>query len=93
MRCGGFQKISNLTQEHDDIVGKVRQEIKDKIERTEDYPYFKIVEGHQQVVAGLNYIFKILVDLETQECLWIKIYQSLDGVLSLSQVGKNREEV
>ncbi len=93
MRCGGFQQIANLTPEHDEIVGKVRQEIKDKMERTEDYPDFKIVEGHQQVVAGLNYMFKILVHLETQEYLWIKIYQSLDGVLSLSQVGKNRDEV
>ena len=93
MRCGGFQQIADLTQEHDEIISKVRQEINDKMLRTEDYVDFKIVEGHQQVVAGLNYLFKIVVDLETQECLWVKIYQSLDGVLSLSQVGKNREEV
>tara|TARA_B100000902_G_C27286323_1_gene904609 strand:+ start:523 stop:771 length:249 start_codon:yes stop_codon:yes gene_type:complete len=69
MICGGYsnEKI------HDDESNEVFESIKNNIK----YSYVKVISYKTQIVNGINYILKIL--LENEELLFVKVYKDLNN--------------
>lgn len=69
MICGGYsnEKI------HDDESKEVFESIKHNIK----YSYVKVISYKTQIVNGINYILKIL--LENEELLFVKVYKDLNN--------------
>ena len=60
MKCGGFNK-TEITDEHINIINNKKDEIEKILiakGRNGKIEYFEISELQQQVVAGINYLFK-----------------------------------
>ena len=69
MICGGYsnEKI------HDDESNEVFESIKNNIK----YSYVKVISYKTQIVNGINYILKIL--LENEKLLFVKVYKDLNN--------------
>ena len=88
MKCGGFND-SEICQEHLDIINSKRDEIEDiliKKGRNGKIEHFEVLELQQQVVAGMNYIFKIKLQKEGDECVNVRIYKSLCDEISIHSI-------
>lgn len=69
MICGGFSN----EKLHDDESKEVFESIKDNIK----YSYVRVISYKTQIVNGINYIIKIL--LENNKFLFVKIYKDLNN--------------
>ncbi len=87
MRCGGFRPVEKVTLEHQEIVDRFKDVITEQLKtngRNGSPQYFKVLEVQHQVVAGLNYLFKIQLQENGTECVFVKIYKSLQDEFTLS---------
>ena len=84
MKCGGFND-SEICQEHLDIINSKRDEIENILIK-EEMRHFEVLELQQQVVAGMNYIFKIKLQKEGDECVNVRIYKSLCDEISIHSI-------
>jgi len=92
MQCGGFCK-TELKTEHLTLVTTQQIEIEKRlIERGRNgkIEYFEILEVKQQVVAGMNFIFKIKIQKDGEECIFVKIFQDLQTNVYLIDVHHNK---
>ena len=82
MQCGGFSKIAEINGEHLEIANSKRAEIEQLLNvdgdcRIDKIEHFEVLEVHQQVVAGMCYLFKIKLQEDGDECAFVKIFQDL----------------
>ena len=88
MKCGGFND-SEICQEHLDIINSKRDEIEDiliKKGRNGKIEHFEVLKLQQQVVAGVNYIFKIKLQKEGNECVNVRIHKNLCDEISIHSI-------
>ena len=88
MKCGGFND-SEICQEHLDIINSKRDEIEDmliKKGRNGKIEHFEVLNLQQQVVAGINYIFKIKLQKEGDEVIHVKIYKNLCNEINIHSI-------
>ena len=88
MKCGGFSN-TEITNEHINIVTSKRDEIEKTLisnGRNGKIEYFEVLELQQQVVAGINYLFKIKLQKNDDEHIQVRIYKNLDNVVSIHSV-------
>ena len=93
MKCGGFSKV-DATPELIELVHKLKSDLSlILIEegRNGSLEYLELVEAHQQVVAGLNYWFKIKLQENGRECVFIKVYRDLQNNLTIHEVVHNKD--
>ena len=48
--------------------------------------YFEVLELQQQVVAGINYLFKIKLQKDGDEHIQVRIYKNLDNEINIHSV-------
>ena len=88
MKCGGFND-SEICQEHLDLINSKRDEIEDiliKKGRNGKIEHFELLELQQQVVAGMNYIFKIKLQEKGDEVIHVRIYKNLCNEISIHSI-------
>lgn len=81
MKCGGFSK-TEITDEHLNIINKKKDEIEKiliSIGRNGKIEYFEVLELQQQIVSGINYLFKIKLQKNGDEHLQVRIYKNLNN--------------
>lgn len=81
MKCGGFYK-TEITDEHINIINNKKDEIEKILisrGRNGKIEYFKVLELQQQVVAGINYLFKIKLQKDSNEHVQVRIYKNLNN--------------
>ena len=81
MKCGGFNK-TEITDEHINIINNKKDEIEKILiskGRNGKIEYFEISELQQQVVSGINYLFKIKLQKNGDEHVQVKIYKNLNN--------------
>lgn len=81
MKCGGFNK-TEITDEHINIINNKKDEIEKILisrGRNGKIEYFKVLELQQQVVAGINYLFKIKLQKDSNEHVQVRIYKNLNN--------------
>lgn len=81
MKCGGFSK-TEITDEHINIINSKKDEIEKILisrGRNGKIEYFEVLELQQQVVAGINYLFKIKLQKDGDEHIQVRIYQNLSN--------------
>ena len=93
MKCGGYTKVVA----NPDLIELVNI-LKDDLElslieegRNGKIETLEIVEVHQQVVAGLNYWFKLKLQENGNECVFIKVYKDLGGNLTINEIITNKK--
>jgi len=96
MKCGGFSKVE-ATSELVELI-KVVETLKPDLEsrliqkgRNGTLEYLELIEAHQQGVAGLNYWFKVKVQENGRECVFIKVYRDLKNNLTIQEISHNKE--
>tara|TARA_B100000902_G_C26965117_1_gene742482 strand:- start:185 stop:457 length:273 start_codon:yes stop_codon:yes gene_type:complete len=88
MKCGGFS-YAELNEEHLNIINSKRDEIEKMLitkGRNGRIEHFEVLELQQQVVAGMNYLFKIKIQKDGDECIQVRIYKSLDNQTSIHSI-------
>lgn len=88
MKCGGFSK-TEITDEHINIINNKKDEIEKILiskGRNGKIEYFEILELQQQVVAGINYLFKIKLQKNGDEHIQVRIYKNLSNEISIYSV-------
>lgn len=81
MKCGGFSK-TEITDEHINIINNKKDEIEKILisrGRNGKIEYFEVLELQQQVVAGINYLFRIKLQKDGNEHVKVRIYKNLDN--------------
>ena len=81
MKCGGFNK-TEITDEHINIINNKKDEIEKILisrGRNGKIEYFEVLELQQQVVAGINYLFRIKLQKDGNEHVKVRIYKNLDN--------------
>lgn len=74
MKCGGFGKDKSPTSEEHELLNSLKSEIEEKLSKTFN-DSFEIISFQTQVVAGLNYIFK--VKCNEDEYIHVKVCKPL----------------
>ena len=87
MQCGGFCK-TELTPEYRMALNTKRNEIETQLEKAFDQ--FETLEVKHQVVAGMNLIFRIKTQKEGEECIFVKLFRDLQGVVHLVDIHSNK---
>ncbi|XP_067402452.1 stefin-C-like isoform X3 [Emydura macquarii macquarii] len=92
---GDFSETKPATPEIQEIADQVKSELEEKENKT--YPVFVAIEYRSQVVAGMNYLIKVSICNSTDECVHLKVFQSLPHEnqgprLSDYQTGKTKED-
>lgn len=66
--------------------------IRPSLEANRDAPFgaFEPLLVATQVVAGMNYFFKILVDAEERKCIHVRVYRDLHGNTNVHSVLDNK---
>ena len=85
MKCGGFTKTI-ITSEH---INSKRDEIEKMLiikGRNGKIEYFEVLELQQQVVAGINFLFKIKIQKNSDEYIQVRIHKNLDNEISIHSV-------
>ncbi|CAH2218803.1 cystatin-A [Pelobates cultripes] len=84
---GGFGETQPATPEVQDIC----DEIKPTVEREagENYAIFKAIKFKKQLVNGINY--QIQVSTGGDNCIFLKVYKTFGGELSLSNYQTNKK--
>jgi len=88
MKCGGFSN-TEVNEEHIDIINSKRDEIENiliKKGRNGKIEHFELLELQQQVVAGMNYIFKIKLQEKGDEVIHVRIYKNLCNEISIHSI-------
>ena len=88
MKCGGFTNTI-ITSEHINIINSKRDEIEKMLiikGRNGKIEYFEILELQQQVVAGINFLFKIKIQKNSDEYIQARIHKNLDNEISIHSV-------
>jgi hypothetical protein len=88
MKCGGFS-YAELNEEHLNIINSKRDEIEKMLitrGRNGKIEHFEVVEFQQQVVAGMNYLFKIKLQKDGDERIYVRIYKSLSNETSIHSI-------
>ena len=88
MKCGGFTKTI-ITSEHINIINSKRDEIEKMLiikGRNGKIEYFEVLELQQQVVAGINFLFKIKIQKNSDEYIQVRIHKNLDNEISIHSV-------
>jgi len=88
MKCGGFSN-SEIKEEHLNIISSKKEEIETmliKKGRNGKIEHFEVVDIQQQVVAGMNYIFKIKLQKDGDEHVNVRIYKNLNNDTSIHSV-------
>ncbi|OCT93614.1 cystatin-A [Xenopus laevis] len=81
-KAGGLSEVREPTAEDQKLADKVKEDVVKKIGR--NVSTFKVVQVSTQVVAGINYFFKVKVG--SVEFIHIRIYEDLQGNVKLSNV-------
>lgn len=84
--CGGFSDLHCPSVEVQGICDKVRAEVEGKV--GSPFPKYELKAYKQQVVAGMNFNVKILVDED--KYLHLKIYRNLQQEVSLTHFKHNQ---
>lgn len=88
MKCGGFSN-AEITSEHMNIISSKRDEIEKMLisnGRNGKIEYFEVLEIQQQVVAGINYLFKIKLQKDGDEHIQVRIYKNLNNEISIHSI-------
>lgn len=88
MKCGGFSD-TEVNDDHLQIVNSKRAEIEDiliKKGRNGKIEHFEVLELKQQVVAGMNYLFRIKLQKDGDESILVRIYKSLTGEITIHSI-------
>ncbi|XP_039353079.1 stefin-C-like [Mauremys reevesii] len=72
---GGWSETFSATPEVQGIVDKVKPQLEEKDNKP--YPVLVAITYKTQVVAGTNYLIKVSVSNSTDECVHLKVFQSL----------------
>ena len=88
MKCGGFNK-TKINKDHIQLIDNLKNEI--EVSDNEIVKEFEILEVEQQVVAGINYRFKIKTPNTDNKCFFLKVYKDLHNQTSISSIIKNKE--
>ncbi|XP_039376430.1 stefin-C-like [Mauremys reevesii] len=72
---GGFTETKPATPEVQEIADQVKPQLEEKDKKP--YPVFVAITYKSQVVAGTNYLIKVSVSNSTDECVHLKVFQSL----------------
>ncbi|XP_052411740.1 cystatin-B-like [Carassius gibelio] len=90
--CGGWTDIRLFDPEMKKICSELRPEIEKTVGT--DFKIFIPVVWSSQVVAGTNYMFKVLVDVDGDgECVHALIFQALPcygGGLSVTDIQRHK---
>ncbi|XP_063302199.1 cystatin-B-like [Pelobates fuscus] len=84
---GGFGETQPATPEVQDICDKIKPTVEERA--GENYAIFKVTEFRKQLVNGVNYEMK--VSTGGDNCVFLKVYQTFGGELSLSAYRTNRK--
>ncbi|XP_075760537.1 stefin-C-like [Pelodiscus sinensis] len=92
---GGYTESKPATPEIQKIVDQVKSQLEEKENVT--YEFFKAVEFRRQVVAGTNYLIKVSVSNSTDECVHLRVFESLPHEnkgpsLTAYQTGKTKHD-
>ena len=93
MKCGGFS-ITDVMEEHHTIVNNKKQEVEDQLVsqgRNGKLEHYTLLEVQQQVVAGMNYLFKIKIQEDGEECVFIKVFKDLKNEPHLTSIIGNKQ--
>ena len=88
MKCGGFTN-AEITSEHMNIINCQRNDIEKILisqGRNGKIEYFEVLELQQQVVAGMNFLFKIKIQKNSDEFIQVRIHKNLDNKISIHSV-------
>lgn len=88
MKYGGFSN-SEVTEEDLNMINSKKEEIETiliKKGRNGKIEHFEVVDIQQQVVAGMNYIFKIKLQKDGDEHVSVGIYKNLNNDASIHSV-------
>jgi hypothetical protein len=90
MRCGGISQARPA----DDAAHEVARKIRADLEAARDGPFshYEVLEVATQVVAGINYFLKILVNPQTRECLHVRVFQDLQQHTSIAGVQESKKD-
>ncbi len=93
MRCGGFQN-TDVTEEHIGILNNKRAQIETQLiaqGRNGKIEHFSLLEAQHQVVAGMNYLFKVRLQSDGDECVFVRIYRDLQNNTTLHSIEANKK--
>eukprot|EP00762_Andalucia_godoyi_P005935 ANDGO_00072.mRNA.1 Cystatin-A3 len=92
MKVGGTTAARAPVSEDHELVGKIRADL--EAPRDSKFSHFECLSVASQVVAGINYFFKILIDAEKGECVHVRVYKDLQGNVKIAgiQEHKSRED-
>ena len=88
MKCGGFS-YTEITDEHMSIINSKKDDIEKRLisnGRNGKIEHFEVLELQQQVVAGMNYLFKIKLQKDGDECIQVRIYKNLGNEISIHSI-------
>ena len=88
MKCGGFSN-AEINDEHMNMINSKKDEIENMLiskGRNGKIEYFEVLELQQQVVAGMNYLFKIKLQKDGDECIQVRIYKNLNNDISIHSI-------
>ena len=92
MQCGTF-RVVELRGEHVGIASGKRDEIETRLTdrgRNGKIDHFEVLEVMQQVVAGMVYLFKIRLQPDGDECVFVKLFRDLDSEVHVSAIADNK---
>jgi len=88
MNCGGFS-YTEINDEHLAIINSKKDEIETILiqkGRNGKIEHFEIIDLQQQVVAGINYLFKIQLQKDGNEYIQVRIYKNLSNETTIHGV-------
>ena len=88
MKCGGFS-YTEITDEHMSIINSKKDDIEKRLissGRNGKIEHFEVLELQQQVVAGMNYLFKIKLQKDGDECIQVRIYKNLGNEITIHSI-------
>ncbi|XP_075760615.1 cystatin-A-like [Pelodiscus sinensis] len=90
IRPGGFSDPEPANEEIQKIVEQVKSQLEEQENTT--YEVFVAITFRTQIVAGKNYLIKVSVSDSADECVHLKVYEGLDGEISLTayETGKTK---
>ncbi|XP_038273898.2 cystatin-A-like [Dermochelys coriacea] len=92
---GGLTETPPATPEIQEIADQVKPQLEERVTKT--YPVFVALKYKTQVVAGTNYFIKVSISNSTDECVHLRVFQSLPYVnqgpsLTSYQSGKTKND-
>ena len=93
MKCGGYSKVE-ANPELIELVHKLKDDLElSLIEegRNGRIEALEILEAYQQVVAGLNYWFKLKLQENGEECIFIKVFRDLGDNITIKEIVSNKK--